>query len=681
MNLPLGNFGKDFLRYGNRSSMYPTWSEPKMSDRDHYSGYPYAAIQVRANSVARVGMNHIHTQAKDEGLIHPYLELVRQSRNFTEMQFWYTISTYLDLEGVFYLLALRNYNDNRIGDVVEFKLLNPYRIKRIVNQETFEVGGYVESRNGMQREFDPRQIIEIRKLNPFDEDEPFAMTDASKESQFTLKTAGDYSRNALRNNINAPGILTTDVLMEQEKFKNFVERVKNHLKGEPLFGNGAGAIKWTNMESDLQKAALKDVNEINRDLLISTSGMSKTTLGIEQSGVTRETSKVQTELMMLNHILPQTMLIVDALNMDYRLRYPEKFKQTGANIIVDNPVGSDYDAEAKEVEVRESKLDLYQKMLSDGYPQDIAAKYANGEMGILEIGEPKNLGNDDGGGEDDPDDGADNKATTLPENVQHVHNKLPDLELIKNQESMLRNAIVNIEEGLVVAAINRVPKKVKNGITEESDVITKTEKNEAKDELILVLAAFYGVVFSNYGPQVLKDRESEFGLESSFVFDKGIRATIKTLSGKVAESHIETVAKDIYETARQAALEGLGQREIVARIKERYGTTILQTRAATIARTESNRAFTMAQFEADSQFVKTNDLEKRAFKQWVTRSDNPCPYCIELSQEGPIPFFKNFRNLGDSVTADGKSLDVNFTALEAGNAHPNCQCIYELVIK
>ena len=37
-------------------------------------------------------------------------------------------------------------------------------------------------------------IIEMAELNPFDEDKPFAMTDAAKDSQFTIKTADDYTR-------------------------------------------------------------------------------------------------------------------------------------------------------------------------------------------------------------------------------------------------------------------------------------------------------------------------------------------------------------------------------------------------------------------------------------------------------------------------------------------------------
>ena len=31
----------------------------------------------------------------------------------------------------------------------------------------------------------------------------------------------------------------------------------NHTKGEPIFGNGGGAISWNSMQTELSKAALK----------------------------------------------------------------------------------------------------------------------------------------------------------------------------------------------------------------------------------------------------------------------------------------------------------------------------------------------------------------------------------------------------------------------------------------
>jgi hypothetical protein len=56
-----------------------------------------------------------------------------------------------------------------------------------------EVGGYREwLAGGYFRDWRPQQIIEIRRLNPFKPDEPYSMSAAGTDSQFTLKQAGDF---------------------------------------------------------------------------------------------------------------------------------------------------------------------------------------------------------------------------------------------------------------------------------------------------------------------------------------------------------------------------------------------------------------------------------------------------------------------------------------------------------
>lgn len=183
----------------------------------------------------------------------------------------------------------------------------------------------------------------------------------------------------------------------------------------------------------------------------------------------------------------------------------------------------------------------------------------------------------------------------------------------------------------------------------------------------------------------MRGRVSKFALPGTFKIDRESRDYIKRISRKVSESHVDTVLDDILVTARKSALEGKSIAEIQRDIKKNYTDVISETRAKAIARTETNRAFTRAQFDADRQFIEQNDLQGRAFKQWVTRSDNPCPFCLALEAEGPKPFFTNFRDLGKTVdvTVKGKekSLPVDFEALEAGNAHVNCACEYELIIK
>ena len=166
------NLGNRFLKYGNNKAIVQDWSRVVMSDRDLYVGYSYAAISTRANKTSQLAINNLKTDAspeleeaaksKEEEITHPYLEIINKSKTFSNYNFWYNISTFLDLEGVYYLMVVRNKQGNRTGNIQEFKLLNPYNIKRVRDQDTGEVGGYIESKNGLVREIPKHMIIDIR---------------------------------------------------------------------------------------------------------------------------------------------------------------------------------------------------------------------------------------------------------------------------------------------------------------------------------------------------------------------------------------------------------------------------------------------------------------------------------------------------------------------------------------
>lgn len=398
-------FGNEFLKYGNRGEkLVGDWSEVKISDEDMYKGYSYAVIQKRGNKVASLAKTNLKTwakpevvdayQKKNETVYHPYLKLVEDSKKFTTKQFYKNISIYLDLAGVYFLgviRAKRESNDKTkfpdiITDPKEFVMLNPYEMRRVVNKDG-EVAGYIErKKDGRYREWPKYMIIEIKELNPFDsEKSQWAMTDAAKEAVFTINQSADYTRQSLNGNIEAPGIITTDVILQDEDFANFKARVQQHKKGEPLFGNGAGAIKWDSMQVDLDKAALLDINEINRTTLFAVSGTSKTALGIEQSGTTRDTANVQREMLMSDTIQPRLEDIVDFLNLDYRQNYPVEYKKTGYLIEVESAISRDYNTETAAVGMREAQFNLFKLIADAGYTDESATQYAEGEIELSDL--------------------------------------------------------------------------------------------------------------------------------------------------------------------------------------------------------------------------------------------------------------------------------------------------------
>ena len=401
-----------FLRRGSRR-MPSTWSTPEISDHDFYSGLGYAVINKRANRSVTLGKKYVFTDAsesviakankKGERVVHPYLNLIRSSVEFSERDFWYDISTYLDLEGVYYLMAVRTVTKSgAVGNIQKFTLLNPYNVRAVMDTKG-NLGGYVEQRGNMQRQIPKEMIIPIRLLNPFDQDKSYSLADAARDSQFTMKQANDFAREAIDGNLNAPGIISSAIELPDDQFDNFVERIKSHGRGEPLFGNGAGTVSWVDMQADLDKAALDKINSINRDQLVAISGLSITGMGMEQTGTGREVSRSQKDDFTENAIMPQIENIIDALNLDYRKYYASAYATNGYTLSLDNPLEANYDAIQAEVDIRDSRFALAQSLVSAGYSYDIAHRYANGDIGITDIGEPEEQPVEDPGPQSEDD--------------------------------------------------------------------------------------------------------------------------------------------------------------------------------------------------------------------------------------------------------------------------------------
>lgn len=313
-----------------------------------------------------------------------------------------------------------------------------------------------------------------------------------------------------------------------------------------------------------------------------------------------------------------------------------------------------------------------------------------------------------------------------------AHNEFDDQTqgVVSQQQGALQNVVVNIEARVVASVLQKV---TSNAFEDESDIITKKERQEHQHELELAIVAFYGVLIPLYGKTTADRRVKEFGLFASFKLDVTAKQFIRQNADKAAESHMDTILEDlrrtikstydkrvqieieaylaseaaqlppeaaarllatpvtpsseIYKLAQKKALEGAGQQEIISSIRKEY-SDISTNRAKAIARSESNRAFTMGQYEADIQFIKQNSLEGKAYKKWRTRSSNPCNLCLAEAAKPPIPFEQSFYDLGQIASVmyeeDGKTRvlkqKINYESIEAGNLHTNCGCDYILII-
>lgn len=735
----------EFFRNGPRR-MPATWSMAEISDKDFYTGYGFAVVNKRANRSVVLGKRYLFTDAKEsviadanekgERIVHPYLDLIRNSTDFSERDFWYHISTYLDLEGVYYLMAVRAVSPSgRVGHIQRFSMLNPYNVRAVTNPRG-EIGGYIERRNGLQREIPKEMIIPIRLFNPFDPDKPYSLADAARDAQFTMKQANDFAREAIDGNLNSPGILSSSIELPEDQFDNFVERVKYHGRGEPLFGNGSGALSWIDMQTDLDKAALDKINSISRDALLAVSGLSKTGVGVEESGTGREVSRTQKDDFTENAVMPQVENIIDALNLDYRRSYTDEYKKTEYNIALDNPLETDRDAERADVEIRREQFALMQETLNAGYSYEVASKYARGVLNITDLGmpkeetpeEPETTEETPEEPEETPDEpkeqsstaykgypipvlqylaGYEVESSTEEGSVIHSTHELDinspvRISEIKETENKLIAEIDNstyIELGKISASTDKpavlakLNKRYRNQLVaiknklDEAEILQEAVER-AEDNLfdeylkdspdasrhIQELSLAFTVYYTALFPTYAAERARQTAKE----LDRPVRRV--ELTDRVRQS-IQNFSFREAESHINTILMDLENAKALGKPLEQAFEEIKARRAPAIAENAAARVLSFSRYEADLQVLAHEGLLDKAYKELHSLTGEPCEFCKALIAKGPIPFVDNFVDKGTTISVDGKSMDFDYEDISAGNVHPNCNCAYRLVIE
>jgi hypothetical protein len=562
----------------------------------------------------------------------------------------------------------------------------------------------------------------------------------------------------------------------------------------------------------MDKAALDKINQVNLEHLLAVTATSKTSLGIEQSGVTRDTSKVMRDQLTSDAGIPGLTFIIEALNQDYKRYYPAEYKKNAYRLYIDSPLKTDREAEGKDIENRTSGAELYQTMRDKGYNHKTAAEYALGKIDLDDIGEPteepkprpvppalpapaelpkpeakpknenglqrvahettvtcrccEGVGEHDTGAECyrcdasgvvtpiEDEQPIPCEAAPAANSIAPVRNQLAEADpaRLASQEAALMNTIQQIEEQVALAVLSKLTKNVYD---DSSDVITDDDREEHQRQLFNAMLVFLSLYVPLQAQAAMKQRSQQYGKPGTFTVDTPVRKAVDQAATKAADSHIGTIVEDLRQTVkqtmitegdlsrvaeavakkypgvtadelkasvreaakggksdseiaqalrakykdadfedllagvRQAALAGAEHDQLVTAVRQEYHH-ISQTRAKVIAKTETNRAFSMSQYQADRQFLDQNGWSGQAYKKWVCRGPSPCPLCLAKQAEPAIPFGEPFVRIGDTVMAQSTGADgtvmvhaypITYEDVYAGDIHPNGHCGYELEIR
>lgn len=144
------------------------------------------------------------------------------------------------------------------------------------------------------------------------------------------------------------------------------------------------------------------------------------------------------------------------------------------------------------------------------------------------------------------------------------------------------------------------------------------------------------------------------------VMPQQLKASVREAArGGKSDSEIAHALRGKYKAAdfkallagvREAALKGAEHDQLLKPIRQECAH-ISHTRAKVIAKTGTNRAFTISQCEGDREFLDQNGWTGKAYKRGIMRSSNPCHFCLAKAAAPRCLFDRAFVSLGDVVTA------------------------------
>lgn len=446
------SIANDFLRRGNFKARQDVQLDQKFNPEMTVNGWMYAALNIRSDAFGEFCEENIVSESeKQENPYHPYLKLIEESKEIPEYEFWKKAISNYDNYGLIYFFVLRRVVKNTDGSIkhigipTKINILNSSKIIPLTHDG--KIVGYREQVDAThKREFAPEQIIRVINPHPRNQDEPYSIYEAAKDYQYTINKGTEFAQNALINNINTPGILSTSEVLNDEEYDNLISRINSHEPGKAIVTDGTGNLTYTSISQSLDQAALPTLTELSRQTIFAVTGTSKTVLGIEESGVTRDTSKVQDKKFIKRAIAPVAKRIISAFNFDYRVRYPELYKQNGVKMVIK----SIYDAAetSEQFDVQKKLFDDITEIIYSGYTKESAEKFMYGDISFTDleldaedaqdiegeqedIDNPENQPTEEQPTEEETTEESSEENDGSEKTLQHIH--------IENQESEMHN--------------------------------------------------------------------------------------------------------------------------------------------------------------------------------------------------------------------------------------------------
>ena len=375
----------------------------------------------------------------------------------------------------------------------------------------------------------------------------------------------------------------------------------------------------------------------------------------------------------------------------------------GVAITFDVEIPSIADEEKVEAERKNVEADVIIKMLDRGYSLDSivdAFEFSNAYK-LLEKGadDEATIENDkpDVDTGDEVEDSPELAVTkSIPTHCAHEHDEIhkeADKTTLKELRRLLNDYLeTSIDE--TVDSLQSASKEIsavgleiydenQDGVIDEQEIAQiqiPQPSEERKYALQLALLALLYKRMLKSGEKRYQDTLVQFGIVLNipalehYAISDGAEKQYETIVNKIVNSFTDQITDTIRSAINITFEEGGDKQQLIKNIKNVYKTD--QWRVERIARTEEHRADNFGQIDAVDVIQKVTGREF-GFK-WRTTSGHPCEFCQYMNGT-VVATGEAFIPLGEKIQLDDAVYLNNYEDVLTPQAHPNCQCVFDVV--
>lgn len=371
----------------------------------------------------------------------------------------------------------------------------------------------------------------------------------------------------------------------------------------------------------------------------------------------------------------------------------------GYAITFDVEIPSIADEEKVDAERKKVEADIITQMLDRGYSLDSivdAFEFSNAykllEMGADEGAEIVNDKPDVDTGEEVED----SPEEAVTKSVCHHHDEIhkeADKNTLKELRRLLNDYLeTSIDE--TVASLQSASKAISaigleiydenaDGVIDEQEIAQIQIPQPSEERKYALQAALLALLYARMlksGEKRYQDTIAQFSIALNvpalehYVISDGAEKQYEAIVNKIVNSFTDQITDTIKGAIDLTVQQGGSKSDLIKNIKNVFESD--QWRVERIANTEEHRADNFGQIDAVDVLQKVTGREF-GFK-WRTTSGHPCEFCQYMNGT-VVATGEAFIPLGEKIELDNSVYLNNYEDILTPQAHPNCQCVFDVV--